>query len=48
MLAHRLTLTPDATFAGQSQHTALQAFIDDVPVPQTGLNEAHESTHGER
>lgn len=48
VLAHRLTLTPDATFAGQSQHSAMQAIIDDVPVPQTGLNEAHESTHGER
>lgn len=48
VLAHRLTLTPDATFAGQSQHSAMQAIIDDVPVPQTGLTEAHESTRGER
>lgn len=48
VLAHRLALTPDATFAGQSQHSAMQAIIDDVPVPQTGLTEAHESTRGER
>lgn len=33
VLAHRLTLMPDATFAGHTQTDVMASILDDVPVP---------------
>ena len=48
-LAHRLTLTPDAAFRRpEPAQCNAKAIIDDVPVPQTGLNDRSPPIHAWR
>ncbi|HCH22399.1 MAG TPA: AAA family ATPase [Bifidobacterium sp.] len=36
VLAHRITLTPEATFSGETQRQAIRRLLDQVPAPTIG------------